>query len=93
MLPPIPHGLPAQQEPLKPRPEVPPVTSPQPGAGNSDVGLKRRPHERTAEEGYQDRRQPPASPGAAEEESADGEPDIAELEAAPRRGVWVDIEI
>ncbi|MNM64074.1 hypothetical protein D3C81_754550 [compost metagenome] len=90
MLPPIPHGLPAQQEPLKPRPDVAPVASPQPDAG---VGLKRRPQERTAEEGYQGRRQHPAPPDAPEEESGDGQPDIAELEAAPRRGVWVDIEI
>ncbi|MBO3276404.1 aspartate-semialdehyde dehydrogenase [Pseudomonas schmalbachii] len=90
MLPPIPHGLPAQQESPKPRPEVAPVTAAQPDAG---VGLKRRPQERTAEEGYQGRRHPPAPPGAAEEESADGQSDVPELEAAPRKGVWVDIEI
>ncbi|MBB1609560.1 MULTISPECIES: hypothetical protein [unclassified Pseudomonas] len=97
MIPPIPSDvLPvtAQQDPARSRPDVAPVAPVVPATGDAAVGLERRPAEMTPEEEYpqhQRRRQQAqgeeAEPEASEEPADDG------LGEAPRKGVWIDIEV
>ncbi|NQD92030.1 aspartate-semialdehyde dehydrogenase [Pseudomonas sp. CrR25] len=98
MLPPIPHSMApvtVQQDVIKPRPEVPPVTPAAEGAKESGVGLDKR-HPQEAEEllrEEQRRRQrrgyTPAELAEGEVASADGE----QLEEMPRQGLWVDVQV
>jgi hypothetical protein len=99
MLPPIPHSLvpvTVQQDVVKPRPEVPPVTATAESSKESGVSLdKRHPQEAEAllreEQRRRQRRQ-----GHTPEELADAEAaEAAELagEELPRQGLWVDVEV
>ena len=97
MLPPIPTGVipvAAQQDVVKPRPEVAPVTPVQASSDESAVTLDRR---HPQESGKAARR---ATAAAASrlypEELAKGETDEqdqAALEELPRQGLWVDVEV
>lgn len=99
MLPPIPHSLApvtAQQDVVRPRPEIPPVTPAEGAAGEAAISLdKRHPQEaaevlREEQRRRQRRRLPPlveASPEAVAEVLD------AELEDLPRQGLWVDVEV
>ncbi len=97
MLPPIPHSLApvtAQQDPVKPRPEIPLVTPAQGAAAESAVTLDRR-HpqevaERLREEQRRRQRQGHTPQEMAENQSEEETPGLDDL---PRQGLWVDVEV
>lgn len=97
MLPPIPHSLApvtAQQDPVKPRPEIPLVTPTQGAAAESAVTLDRR-HpqevaERLREEQRRRQRQGHTPQEMAENQSEEETPGLDDL---PRQGLWVDVEV
>lgn len=98
MLPPIPHSMmpvTAQQDVLKPRPDIPPVTPLQASANESAIALdKRHPQESEALLREEQRRR--QRRGYTAEELAEGEvakADEALLEELPRQGLWVDVEV
>ncbi|MFV3330296.1 aspartate-semialdehyde dehydrogenase [Pseudomonas sp. NY15437] len=101
MLPPIPHSLApvtAQQDVPKPRPDVAPVTPPAPSAGNDGVALERRPDEQALREEYQRRRKRrQLADGTPEGEALEELEEVEELgdevQAAPRKGLWIDVEV
>src|SRR3989344_3496435 len=99
MLPPIPHSLvpvTVQQDVVKPRPEIPPVTASAESSKESGVSLDKR-HPQQAEmvlreehPGRQRRH------GYTPEELAEGEvpeADEAVVSELPRQGLWVDVEV
>ncbi|MBU1283423.1 MAG: aspartate-semialdehyde dehydrogenase [Gammaproteobacteria bacterium] len=99
MLPPIPHSLvpvTVQQDVVKPRPEIPPVTATAESSKESGVSLDKR-HPQEAEmllREEQRRRQ--RRHGYSPEELAEGEvaeADEAEVGELPRQGLWVDVEV
>lgn len=98
MLPPIPQSLVpvgAQQDVVKPRPDVPPVTPMQESAQESAVGFDRR-HPQEAEELLREEQRRRQRRGYTAQELADGEvaeEDLAVLEELPRQGLWVDVEV
>jgi hypothetical protein len=98
MLPPIPQGLvpvTAQQDVVKPRPEVPPVTPAQQGAEESAVALDRR-HPQEAEALLREEQKRRQRQGYSAEELAEGEvaeEDQKALDELPRQGLWIDIEV
>lgn len=100
MFPPITPNLQpvtAQQDPVRSRPEVAPVTPVEPAAGDDAVALERRPAEQAQDEGYsRRRRRPPQTAAEAEEGEAAEEGAVLQadgLEEAPRKGQWIDIEV
>ncbi len=98
MLPPIPQSLvpvSAQQDAVKPRPDIPPVTPMQESARESAVGLDRR-HPQETEELLREEQRRRQRRGYTPEELATGEvaeEDQAELRELPRQGLWVDVEV
>lgn len=98
MLPPIPQGLvpvTAQQDAVKPRPDIPPVTPMQEGAKESAVSLDKR-HPQEAEELRREEQRRRQRRGYTPEELASREvskADEAELRELPRQGLWVDVEV
>lgn len=99
MLPIIPPGavqVTAQQDVVKPRPDIAPVTPVQPSANESSVGLDRR-HPQEAEQMFRDeqrrrqRRRGYTARELAEGETAEEDRDV--LEDLPRQGLWVDVEV
>lgn len=99
MLPPIPHSLApvtVQQDVIKPRPDIPPVTPPQPSSNESAVSLDKR-HPQDAVELWRDeQRRRQRRRGYSAEELAEGEVDKGDealLDELPRQGLWVDVEV
>ncbi|MCO6055703.1 aspartate-semialdehyde dehydrogenase [Pseudomonas sp. MOB-449] len=98
MLPPIPQSLvpvTAQQDVVKPRPDIPPVTPMQASAQESSVGLDKR-HPQEAEELLREQQRRRQRRGYTAQELAAGdvaEEDQAVLEELPRQGLWVDVEV
>ena len=98
MLPPIPQGLipvTVQQDMVKPRPDIPPVTPAQESTSESAVSLDRRHPQETEEllrEEQRRRQRRGYSPQALAEGEVD-EADQARIEALPRQGLWVDVEV
>lgn len=99
MLPPIPHSLApvtVQQDVIKPRPEIPPVTQAAESAKESAVSLdKRHPQEAEAMLREEQRRRQRRR-GYSPEELAEGdvaEADEAVIDELPRQGLWVDVEV
>lgn len=99
MLPPIPHSLvpvTVQQDVIKPRPEIPPVTAAAESSKESAVSLdKRHPQEAEALLREEQRRRQRRH-GYTPEELAEGEvaeADAEELSDLPRQGLWVDVEV
>lgn len=98
MLPPIPQGLvpvTAQQDVVKPRPEVPPVTPIQHSANESAVGLDKR-HPQEAAELLHDERKRRQRRGYSAAELAEGEvaeADQQQIDELPRQGLWIDVEV
>jgi hypothetical protein len=98
MLPPIPQSLvpvSAQQDLVKPRPDIPPVTPMQESAQESAVGLDKR-HPQEAEELLREEQRRRQRRGYTPEELAAGEvaeEDLSALEELPRQGLWVDVEV
>ncbi|MCU9949891.1 aspartate-semialdehyde dehydrogenase [Pseudomonas solani] len=98
MLPPIPHSLvpvTAQQDVIKPRPDIPPVTPAKEGSEESAIGLDRR-HPQEAEELLREEQRRRQRRGYTAEEIAEGDVEQADeevIEQLPRQGLWVDVEV
>ena len=98
MLPVTPPGtaqVTAQQDVVKPRPEIAPVTPVQPSANESSVSLDRR-HPQEAEQILRDEQRRRQRRGYTAQELAEGETDEEDqqaLEELPRQGLWVDVEV
>lgn len=96
MLPPIPSGViqvTAQQDVVKPRPDIAPVTPVQASANESSVSLDRR-HPQEAEEMLREeqRRQQRRGRGA-HTAGQDEAPEPDGDDELPRQGRWVDVEV
>lgn len=98
----------SQQDPVRPRPDIPPVVSVQPGSNESTIDLKNRDTDHSAlllreeQKRQQRRRQSEAGeedslaflaiPG--DELNADNTvPVVPLIDDAPRQGLWVDVEV
>ncbi|TIH09323.1 aspartate-semialdehyde dehydrogenase [Pseudomonas leptonychotis] len=99
MLPPIPHSLApvtVQQDVVKPRPEIPPVTATAESSKESGVSLDKR-HPQEAEVMLrEEQRRRQRRHGYSPEELAEGEvaeADEAVINELPRQGLWVDVEV
>ncbi|WP_369958949.1 aspartate-semialdehyde dehydrogenase [Pseudomonas benzenivorans] len=98
MLPPIPHSLApvtVQQDAIKPRPEVPPVTPAQESAKESALSLDKR-HPQEAEELLREEQRRRQRRGYTPEQLAEGElgePADESGEELPRQGLWVDVQV
>ncbi|WP_068827909.1 aspartate-semialdehyde dehydrogenase [Pseudomonas sp. BMS12] len=97
MLPPIPHSLApvtAQQDVVKPRPDIPPVTPANESSKESAVELDKR-HPQEAEMLLREEQKRRQRRGYTAEEMAEGEvtEDEESLEEMPRQGLWVDVEV
>jgi hypothetical protein len=98
MLPPIPQGLvpvTVQQDVIKPRPEIPPVTPAAESAKESGVSLDKR-HPQEAEMLLREEQRRRQRRGYTPAELAEGEVDAADeavLDDMPRQGLWVDVEV
>lgn len=98
MLPPIPHSLvpvTSQQDVIKPRPDIPPVTPAKEGSEESAIGLDRR-HPQEAEEMLREEQRRRQRRGYTAEELAEGDVRQADeevIEQLPRQGLWVDVEV
>lgn len=98
MLPPIPHSLApvtAQQDVMKPRPDIPPVTPTAESSKESAVELDKR-HPQEAAELLREEQRRRQRRGYTPEELAEGEvaeQDERALADLPRQGLWVDVEV
>lgn len=98
MLPVIPPGtvqVTAQQDVVKPRPEIAPVAPVQPSANESEVALDRR-HPQESEQMLRDEQRRRQRRGYTAQELAEGdlaEEDQQALDALPRQGLWVDVKV
>ncbi|WP_341303468.1 aspartate-semialdehyde dehydrogenase [Pseudomonas sp. TMP25] len=99
MLPPIPHSLApitTQNDVVKQRPEIPPVTATAESAKESGVSLDKRHPQEAAELLREEQRRRQRRQGYSPEELAEGdvdEADAAVLDELPRQGLWVDVEV
>lgn len=90
MLPPIPQGLvpvTVQQDPVKQRPDTPPITPTQESADSSEVKLGDR--ESDPQEHARKKRQHDEN----NEEHEDTSDTDARKEGMSRKGVWVDVKV
>ena len=99
MLPPIPHSLlpvTAQQDVVKPRPDIPPVPPANESSNESQVELDKR-HPQEAEELLREEQRRRQRRGYTPEELAELDAASPEqeklLEELPRQGLWVDVEV
>lgn len=98
MLPPIPHSLvpvTAQQDVVKPRPDIAPVTPTAETAQEDSVGLDKRHPDEVAERLREEQRRRQRG-GYTAAELAEGEVDEADepaIDQLPRQGLWVDVEV
>lgn len=98
MLPPIPHSMApvtVQQDVIKPRPEIPPVTPAAESAKESGVSLDKR-HPQEAEMLLREEQRRRQRRGYTPAELAEGEVDAADeavMDDLPRQGLWVDVEV
>ena len=98
MLPPIPHSLvpvTVQQDVIKPRPEIPPVSATAESSKESGVSLDKR-HPQEAEMLLREEQRRRQRRGYTPAELAEGEVDAADeavLDDMPRQGLWVDVEV
>jgi hypothetical protein len=99
MLPPIPHSLvpvTAQQDVVKPRPDIQPVTPTAASAKESGVGLDKRHPQESEMLLREEQRRRQRRHGYSPEEIAEGavaEEDFDKLQDLPRQGLWVDVEV
>jgi len=95
----------SQQDPIRPRPDIPPVVPVQQSSNESTIDLKKRDAEQSAlllreEQQRKQKRQRQAQDDAeqhlaipGDELNADNTVPVAPLEEAPRQGLWVDVEV
>lgn len=98
MLPPIPQGLipvTVQQDAVKPRPDIPPVTPAQESSNESAVSLEKR-HPQETEELLREEERRRQRQGHTPEEMAEADAEEATqagIDDLPRQGLWVDVEV
>lgn len=97
MLPPIPHSLApvtAQQDPVKARAEIPPVTPAQGASAEAAITLDRRHPQEVAERLREEQRRRQRQ-GHTPQEMAEtpAEEEAPGLDDLPRQGLWVDVEV
>jgi hypothetical protein len=98
VLPPIPHSMApvtVQQDVIKPRPEIPPVTPAAESAKESGVSLDKR-HPQEAQMLLREEQRRRQRRGYTPAELAEGEIDAADeavIDDLPRQGLWVDVEV
>ncbi len=97
MLPPIPHSLApvtAQQDQVKPRPDIPPVTPAQGASAEAAITLDRRHPQEVAERLREEQRRRQRQ-GHTPQEMAEtpAEEEAPGLDDLPRQGLWVDVEV
>lgn len=95
MLPPIPHSLApvtAQQDVVRPRPDVPPVTPAEGASAESAISLDKRHPQEAAEVLREEQRRRQRRQQASPDEDEPQEEDLV-LEELPRKGLWVDVEV
>lgn len=93
-----------QLDPVKPTPEIPPVAAPQAPSADTDIDLRNREREEAALllREHEQRRQRQRREGEPEEAlvvpgdvlNADNTvPAVPLMDAPPRQGLWVDLEV
>lgn len=97
MLPPIPHSLApvtVQQDVIKPKAEIAPVTPVEASAKESALNLDKR-HPQETEELLREEQRRRQRRGYTPEQLAEAEPEDVEqaLGDLPRQGLWVDVEV
>ncbi len=96
----------SQQDPVRPRPDIPPVVPAQPSSGDSTINLKNQDSDQTTlllreeQQRQQDKRRREAAQGQevvvvpGDELNEDNTVPVSPLiDGAPRQGLWVDIEV
>ncbi len=97
MLPPIPHSLApvtAQQDPVKPRADIPPVTPAQGASAEAAITLDRRHPQEVAERLREEQRRRQRKGYTPQEMAEHQDEEVTPgLEDLPRQGLWVDVEV
>ena len=99
----------SQQDPIKPRPDIPPVVSVQPGSNESTIDLKNRDSEQASLLLREEQQRQQRKRRREQEANEDPEEHLAEpgdelnadntvpvvplIDDAPRQGLWVDVEV
>lgn len=91
----------SQQDPVRPRPDIPPVVPAQPSSSDSTINLSDSDRERAAlllreeQQRQQDKRRANAQAGLAHDEPGEDsdEADVPPVDGLQRQGVWVDIKV
>jgi len=89
----------SQQDPVRPRPDIPAVVPTQASSGDSTVNLKQRDADQAAlllreeQQRQQQQRQQEADAPVADGGEADQHTPDGVVDGAPRQGVWIDIEV
>lgn len=99
MLPPIPQGLvpvTAQQDPVKQRPDVPPVTPAQNNSEAGDVAMQNNSEEvreRLRDEQRRRQKQQAEQQRSENETEDDADSENKKPKGMSRRGLWIDIKV
>jgi len=88
----------SQQDPVRPRPEIPAVVPTQASSGDSTIDLKQHGADQAAlllreEQQRQQQREQEAYPPEQDEVQADQPVSDGVVDGAPRQGLWIDIEV
>ena len=88
----------SQQDPVRPRPEIPAVVPTQASSGDSTINLKHHDADQAAlllreEQQRQQQREQQAHPPEQGEVQADQPVSDGVVDGAPRQGLWIDIEV
>ncbi len=88
----------SQQDPVRPRPEIPAVVPTQASSGDSTINLKHHDADQAAlllreEQQRQQQREQQAHPPEQDEVQADQPVSDGVVDGAPRQGLWIDIEV
>ena len=91
----------SQQDPPRPRPDIPPVAPAQLGAGDSTINPGHQDSEqatlllREEQQRQHDKRRREAleRAGVNEQDAQSPEPDLPPVDGTQRQGVWIDIKV
>ncbi len=91
----------SQQDPPRPRPDIPPVAPAQPSAGDSTINPGHQDSEqatlllREEQQRQHDKRRREALErvGVNEQDPQSPEPDLPPVDGTQRQGVWIDIKV
>ena len=88
----------SQQDPVRPRPEIPAVVPTQASSGDSTINLKHHDADQAAlllreEQQRQQQREQQAHPPEQDEVQADQPVSDGVVDGAPRQGLWIDIVV